>query len=373
MARVLVGMSGGVDSAVAAYLLQQAGHEVIGATMRLWVAQDELEPVTGGCCALTAVEDARQVAMKLGIPHYVLNYREVFRACVVEPFISEYQAGQTPNPCIACNSRVRFTHFLQQARSLGCDFIATGHYAQIERQSGGLRLKKAVDRRKDQTYMLFRMTEAELSSTLFPLGGLEKSEVRRIASRLNLSVANKPDSQEICFVPDNDYRSFLRHAGVRDAPGSIIDESGSILGTHTGIFNYTVGQRKGLGLTSPAPLYVLTLDAEKNHVVVGESDRLMRREVVIADLHFLEVPSPATTLMGKVRYSAQDTPCTLAVIGAAQAVIRFVEPVRGPTPGQSLVLYCGDYVVGGGRIMGQPVSLNGERGVNDEADAMPDV
>ncbi len=349
MARVLVGMSGGVDSAVAAYLLQQAGHDVYGATMRLWIDGDG--PVAGGCCALTAVEDARQVAGKLNIPHFVLNYRDAFRASVVDPFVSEYQAGLTPNPCIACNSRIRFTHFLAQARSVGCDLVATGHYAQIERLSQGWRLKKAQDIRKDQTYMLFRMTEAELSATLFPLGVLEKSEVRRIASRLNLSVADKPDSQEICFVPDNDYRSFLRRAGVRDTLGAIVDENGRILGTHNGIFNYTVGQRKGLGLTSPSPLYVVKIDAKKNQVVVGGSEQLMRQDVIITDLHLLETPSPTHLLRGKVRYSAQDMPCTLSVTGQDRAVVRFIEPVRAPTPGQSLVLYHDDYVLGGGRII----------------------
>jgi len=349
MARVLVGMSGGVDSAVAAHLLHEQGHEVIGATMRLWV--DEDEPLAGGCCSLTAVEDARLVAGKLGIPHYVLNYREPFRTHVVEPFVLAYAAGLTPNPCITCNSRVRFTVFLEQARALGCDFLATGHYARITPTSHGLRLQKAVDRRKDQTYMLFRMTEAQLSSTLFPLGDYDKSEVRRIANRLDLVVADKPDSQEICFVPDNNYRAFLRREGVCDSAGDIVDQAGLVLGTHAGVFNYTVGQRKGLGLSSPHPLYVLEVDAGRKRIVVGAVEQLMHNEVTIAELHLLETPSPATLLTGKTRYTTEDKPCTLLLVDDDRAVVRFIEPVRAPTPGQSLVLYHGEYVVGGGIII----------------------
>jgi len=368
--RVLLGMSGGVDSSVAAFLLQEQGFEVIGATMRLWVDEDNLD--MGGCCSLSAVEDARFVAHKLGIPHYVLNYKEVFRAQVVDYFVAEYRAGRTPNPCIACNSRVRFTTFLEQARALDCQYIATGHYARISDQAAdrgdgsfcrsdktnrplcrSYRLQRAVDKQKDQTYMLFRMTEEQMSQTLFPLGLLEKAEVRAIAARLGLEVANKPDSQEVCFIPDDNYKRFLAAEGLSQNPGQIVDEAGQVLGRHLGIHGYTVGQRKGLGLTSPEPLYVLRIDPLKNIVVVGPAASLMKREVIISELHFLEQPSPSCGLTAKVRYSntGDGTPCEVSLLGGDRALVVFSEAVRAPTPGQSLVIYRGDLVVGGGTIV----------------------
>lgn len=341
-------MSGGVDSSVAAYILQRQGFEVIGATMRLWIADES--PEAGGCCSLSSVEDARFVAQKLGIPHYVLNYKDIFRREVVDYFIKEYQAGRTPNPCIACNSRVRFTQFLEQARALGCDYIATGHYARIIRTSEGPRLKKAVDKRKDQTYMLFRMSEQQLTHTLFPLGEMTKSEVRELAANLDMVVAEKPDSQEICFVPDDDYKAFLRSEGATDAPGLIVDHEGRILGQHNGIFNYTVGQRKGLGLTSAYPLYVLKVDAVHNRIVVGPGELLFKHDVEIHELHLLDHPTPEDDLSGKARYTTTDQPCRVQLTSNGRAVVSFAEPVRAPTPGQSLVLYRGDIVIGGGTI-----------------------
>jgi len=363
--RVLLGMSGGVDSSVAAFLLQEQGYEVIGATMRLWVDEENLD--MGGCCSLSAVEDARFVAQKLGIPHYVLNYKEAFRTEVVDYFVAEYRAGRTPNPCIACNSRVRFTTFLEQAQALGCQYIATGHYARIVLNEGDgsfcsenkrnrplrLRLKRAVDKQKDQTYMLFRMTEAQMSQTLFPLGLLEKAEVRAIAAGLGLEVANKPDSQEVCFIPDDNYKRFLAAEGLNPPPGQIVDEAGQALGKHAGIHGYTVGQRKGLGLTSPEPLYVLRIDPVQNMVVVGPAASLMKREAIISELHFLEHPSPLDGLTSKVRYSntGDGTPCEVSLLGGDRALVVFSEAVRAPTPGQSLVVYRGDLVVGGGTIV----------------------
>jgi len=346
--KVLLGMSGGVDSSVAAFLLQEQGYEVIGATMRLWIQDDS--PDAGGCCSLSSVEDARFVAQRLGIPHYVLNYKDAFRQQVVEYFIAEYKAGRTPNPCIACNSRVRFTQFLEQAQALGCQYIATGHYARVAPTAQGTRLQKSVDVKKDQTYMLFRMTEEQLSHTIFPLGGMTKPEVRQIASKLDLVVADKPDSQEICFVQNDDYKGFLRSEGAVDCPGDITDTSGRMLGRHTGIFDYTIGQRKGLGLTSPEPLYVLEIDAANNRIVVGSGQELFKHEVEISELHFLERPSPTDDLTGKARYTTHDQPCRVRFIAEDRAVASFIDPVRAPTPGQSLVLYKGDLVIGGGTI-----------------------
>jgi tRNA-specific 2-thiouridylase len=347
--RVLLGMSGGVDSSVAARLLLEQGYEVIGATMRLWVDEDDLD--AGGCCSLSSIEDARFVAQKLGVPHYVLNYKEAFRQEVVEYFIADYKAGRTPNPCIACNSRVRFTQFLEQARALGCDYISTGHYARVlKTPEGAYRLRKGVDKHKDQSYMLYRMTEEQLSCTLFPLGNMTKPEVRQIAAKLDLVVADKPDSQEICFVPDDDYKGFLRREGaMADMPGNIVDVRGNILGRHKGFMDFTVGQRKGLGLSAPEPLYVLRVDPIKNEVVVGGKHDLLNHDVYIEDLHLMYHPGEAE-LTGKVRYSLQETPCKLHILGPDRAHVSFVSPVRAPTPGQALVLYQNDIVVGGGVI-----------------------
>ncbi len=349
--KVLLGMSGGVDSSVAAHLLLEAGYEVIGATMRLWV--DEDDPDVGGCCSLSNVEDARQVAARFGIPHYVLNYKEQFERQVVDYFVAEYQAGRTPNPCIACNSRIRFTSFLQQARSIGCDYIATGHYARVWRGSAGqYRLQKGVDAQKDQSYMLFRMTEEQLSHTLFPLGTMTKPEVRALADRLDLVVADKPDSQEICFIPDDDYRRFLLDRRVVSrAPGDIISVHGNVLGRHEGAFNYTVGQRKGLGISAPAPLYVTAVDVARNTVTVGYKEDLFSETATIRDLHLMEEPGNRS-LTARVRYSQNQHPCQVTSIQGDTATVRFNPPVRAITPGQSLVLYHHDIVVGGGVICG---------------------
>lgn len=353
-ARVLVGMSGGVDSSVAAYLLKLQGYDVVGATMRLWVDGDGQD--LGGCCSLSAVEDARWVAQKLGIPHYVLNYTGTFRHEVVEYFISEYRQGRTPNPCIACNSRIRFTSFLEQAKALNCQFIATGHYAQIHAGDGSVsdyRLRRAKDKHKDQTYMLFRLTGEQMRHTLFPLGHLEKSKVRAIAAEIELQVADKPDSQEICFIPDDDYKRFLRTEGLVDTPGAIVDEGGRVLGTHNGIQGYTVGQRRGLGLTSSQPLYVLRIDAAKNLLVVGPEDSLWQSMVHISDLHFLEHPSPSKLLTAKVRYQnkGDGSFCSIEFVGQDHAVVTFRDKIRAAAPGQSLVLYDDELVLGGGTIV----------------------
>ncbi len=356
---VLVAMSGGVDSSVAAALLQRRGYEVIGVTMQIW-QESHPDPRHGGCCSLGAVEDARRVARRLGIPHYVLNFRRIFADTVIRDFVHEYRSGRTPNPCVQCNRFVKFDALLKKADELGCDFIATGHYARVRfnPRTGRWNLLRARDKHKDQSYVLYMLTQEQLARTLFPLGMMtSKEQTRRIAAELGLWTANKPDSQEICFVAHaGGYHQFLREI-TPDAfqPGAIRDVHGRVLGTHNGIALYTVGQRRRLNLFSTVPLYVLRIVPEENAIIVGTEDQLYEREMVVEQIHWSSIPSLQEPLkaMVKIRYNAPAAPAWVYPGDAPDTVrVVFDQPVRAITPGQIAVFYRGETVVGGGTIRG---------------------
>lgn len=352
--KVVVGMSGGVDSSVAAYLLQEQGYDVIGVTMQIWQKQDLFTEEAEGCCGLSAADDARAVADVLGIPFYVMNFREDFQRHVIDYFVREYMRGYTPNPCNACNRYVKWEALLRRALEIGADYIATGHYARIARlDSGRYTVRNSVTAGKDQTYALYNLTQDQLAHTLMPVGAYEKSEIRRLAGRAKLPVADKQDSQDICFVPDHDYAAFIaRETGQESAPGNFVDENGCVLGTHKGIIHYTVGQRRGLGISAAVPLFVKELRPETNEVVLCESERLFARECLVAEVNYmaqerLTAPTPA---LGKIRYSHAGAACTLYPQEDGTLLCEFDEPQRALTPGQAAVFYQDDYILCGGVI-----------------------
>ena len=358
---VMVGMSGGVDSSVAAAILLNEGYNVVGITMQIWPDMDEgRRKMEGGCCSLSAVDDARRVADKLGIPYYVLNFKEVFRNKVVDYFKHEYIKGKTPNPCIACNRYVKFDALLQKAVSMGMDYIATGHYARVEYDRSRARylLKKSAAPDKDQTYALYTLTQDQLSRTLFPIGDYKKDRVREMAREIGLSVASKPDSQEICFVEDNDYARFISEStGSEVKQGFFVDAKGRILGKHRGIIHYTIGQRKGLGISFGKPMYVLAVNAEKNTVVLGGEDEVYTGKMTAADLNFISIDSldGDMEITAKIRYSAKEAAAVIKPASDGKVHVVFETPQRAVTPGQSVVFYNGDLVVGGGTIVqGRP-------------------
>lgn len=356
---VVAAMSGGVDSSVAAGLLLRQGCNVLGVTMQIW--QESATQTKGaGCCSLGAVEDARRVAAKLGIPHYVLNFREHFAEKVIANFVDEYKRGRTPNPCINCNRYVKFDALLAKANSLGADYLATGHYARVEFDENSRRwnLLRALDSVKDQTYALYHFTQPELSQTLMPLGLVtSKAKTRAIAEELGLNVANKPDSQEICFVQGGSYTDFLaKTAPETIQPGDIVDTGGNRRGGHEGIAFYTIGQRKRVNVGSPIPLYVIGIDAESNTVVVGGNADLLADGLVAADLNWVGIAGlqEKREAMVKIRYNMQAVPAIISPGDAiGEVTVRFATPQRAVSPGQSLVMYDGDSVLGGGTIQHQ--------------------
>jgi len=356
--KVMLGMSGGVDSSVAAACLLEMGYDVIGVTMQIWPDKDEDRQKTeGGCCSLSAVDDARRVADMLGIPYYVLNFKNVFEKNVINYFIGEYLNGRTPNPCIACNRKVKFEAMLEKAVSMGIDYIATGHYAKIEYNEESKRylLKKSVTSAKDQTYALYTMTQEQLKRTLMPIGNYTKDRVREMAKELRLPVASKPDSQEICFVEDNDYGRFISENTDADiTPGSFVDTKGNILGQHKGIVHYTVGQRKGLGIAFGRPMFVVGIDTTKNQVVLGNEDEVFSNTLIASDLNFISIEKldGPMKVNAKIRYSAKEAGAVIEMIGEDRLKVVFDSPQRAVTPGQSVVFYNDDTVVGGGVIQG---------------------
>jgi tRNA-specific 2-thiouridylase len=347
-------MSGGVDSAVAAGLLLDAGHEVLGVTMHLWDHGDASEAAgSGRCCGPADVRDARRVAAALGIRHYVLDFKAPFRETVVDPFLEAYRAGRTPIPCVACNRSLKFDALIDRASEVGADLVATGHYVRRrDGRDGRPRLLRAIDRRKDQTYFLFNLPPSRIARALFPVGELTKEEVRDRARRYGLPVADKPESQEICFIPDGDTGAFLtRELGSRaPGPGEIVDERGEVLGRHAGIHRYTVGQRRGLGL-SGGPWYVLRLDPAANHVVVGRADTLSRETFKVSGVHWMGRRPPRSARVAvKIRHAHPEAEALVRFLSADSAEVTLAAPARAVTPGQAAVFYRGDLLLGGGWI-----------------------
>ena len=353
--KVVVGLSGGVDSSVAAYLLKEQGYDVIGVTMQIWQEEEEMVlEENGGCCGLSAVEDARRVAQTLGIPYYVMNFKKDFKEKVIDYFCEEYLNARTPNPCIACNRYVKWESLLKRCLDIGADYIATGHYAQIRHlDNGRYALKRSRTLAKDQTYALYNLTQNQLSRTLMPVGQYTKDEIRGIAKKAGIPVANKPDSQDICFVED-DYGKFIEETtGASIEPGSFVDTEGNILGTHKGIIYYTIGQRRGLGLSLKQPGYVIRVDKDRNEVVIGTKDKLFSNVLYADRCNFMSIPGISGELRtkAKIRYNSPEVPCTVQMAGKDMVKVIFDEPQRAVTPGQAVVFYDGNLVAGGATII----------------------
>ena len=357
MSHVFVAMSGGVDSSVAALLLQQAGHKISGVNLRMFHNEDLGQSPGKTCCSLADAEDAGLVARRLGAPFYVFDVSQVFRSTVIRDFIEEYQNGRTPNPCAVCNQTVKFGALLDRVRVLGADYLATGHYARVEQDAatGRYLLKRGLDRSKDQSYFLYMLTQEQLAHALFPLGSLEKSQVRQLAEAHGLVNAHKHDSQDICFVPDGDYAAFIeRTVGSPSLPGNFVDQKGQVLGHHRGIIRYTHGQHKGLGLSTSEPLYVLEKDAVSNTIRLGPDSDLWSQTLTAEQFNWVSIPEPTEPIAVtvKTRYSQREAAAIARSLPGGRCQVTFEEPQRAITPGQAVVLYQEEIVVGGGTICG---------------------
>ncbi|MBQ1544475.1 MAG: tRNA 2-thiouridine(34) synthase MnmA [Clostridia bacterium] len=354
--KALIAMSGGVDSTVSAYLMMRAGFDCVGVTMRLFDTTDIGTPTEKSCCSIENVDDARSVCDKLGIPFYPIWYRDEFRAMVMDKFVDDYEHGRTPNPCVECNRALKFDHLFQKARELGCSTLVTGHYARISynETTGRFELKKAVYEDKDQSYVLYAMTQDQLAHIRFPLGDYTKPEVRAIAEEQGFVNAKRHESQDICFIPDGDYAAFIeRYTGKTYPAGNYVDRDGNVLGQHRGIIHYTVGQRKGLGITFGEPRYVCDIRPEQNEVVLGKNEDLFRTELLADDVNFISVAGLDGTVQctAKVRYKQPDKPATVIPLPDGTVKVVFEEPQRAITRGQAVVFYQGDTVLGGGTIV----------------------
>lgn len=355
--KVVVGMSGGVDSSVAACLLKEQGYEVIGVTMQIWQEENPDEASeNGGCCGLSAVDDARRVAWTLGIPYYVMNFRREFKKSVMDYFVAEYLHGRTPNPCIACNRYVKWEALLARSMEIGADYIATGHYARVAKlPNGRFTIRNSVTAAKDQTYALYNLTQEQLKRTLMPVGDYTKEEIRKIAERNGLAVAKKKDSMEICFIPDNDYASFIeKSADSVPGGGNFVDMAGNVLGRHKGITHYTVGQRKGLNLSMGRPVFVTEIRPETNEVVIGSGDDVFSDRLCCSHLNWMAVDGlhgERRRVTAKIRYSHGGASCVISELPNGTVECLFETPQRAITPGQAVVFYEDDHVFGGGTIL----------------------
>lgn len=340
--KVLLGMSGGVDSSVAAYLLQKQGFDVIGVTLQMWDEKD-----------LNTANEAKSVCKILNIEHHTFNVQKNFKKYVVNYFISEYESGKTPNPCVVCNRYVKFQGLIDMAKELNIEYIATGHYANIEQKNGKYFLKKAKDKSKDQTYFLYNLTQEQLSKTVFPLGNYTKTQIREIAKEIKLPIAEKPDSQEICFIKDNNYKGFIKNNNKKDSHhGPFVDLNGNIIGYHEGISKYTIGQRRGLGIVTGQPMFVIDIDKEKNRIVLGSNTDLFLKELTASNLNWIYINNLKEKMIvkAKIRYGAKESKAIVSPIGENTIKVRFNTPQRAITKGQSVVFYNNDYVLGGGII-----------------------
>ncbi len=356
--KVVVGMSGGVDSSVAAYLLKEQGYDVIGVTMQIWQDEDrDVQEENGGCCGLSAVDDARRVAQSLDIPYYVMNFKEEFKCKVMDYFVEEYLIGRTPNPCIACNRYVKWESMLRRSLEIGADYIATGHYARIAKMPNGrYAIRNSVTAEKDQTYALYNLTQEQLAHTLMPVGEYTKEEIREIAEELALPVAHKPDSQEICFIPDHDYAAYIeREAGGRvPKAGNFVTKDGKVLGRHLGITHYTVGQRRGLNLAMGHPVFVTQIRPETDEVVIGEAKEVFGDILYCDHINYMGMEDllQPREVLAKIRYAHAGERCVIERVEEDVIKCTFHNPVRAITPGQAVVFYEDGYVLGGGSIIG---------------------
>ena len=349
--KALIAMSGGVDSSVAAYLMKKAGYDCIGVTMRLHHEKEEYD-TENSCCSSRDIEDARAVAEKLEIPYQVVNFEDDFKEKVIDPFIRSYQAGMTPNPCVECNRYLKFEHLFRKGQEWGCDLIVTGHYVRILEDEQGFHLYKGAEASKDQSYVLYSLSKDMLAHTRFPLGAYSKEEIRQIAQEQGFVNAEKEDSQDICFIPDGDYHAFIeRTTGVRSQAGDFINQQGQIVGRHKGYYCYTIGQRRGLGISAPKPYYVTEIIPSENKVILGSNDDLFQTDLIAGDFNWIDLPGEDEIVKARIRYHQAEKECRITLLENGRVAVHFLQPQRAITRGQAVVVYRGDMVLGGGTII----------------------